>query len=60
VTSYLGLTDRNMQGRICLKVILKFGGREILVSTTSFLKKYYRLTSTASDRKGAKIQYDIS
>ena len=36
VTSNLGLTDRNMHARVCLKLILKFRGLEILVSTTSF------------------------
>ena len=37
--------------------ILRFG---YFSFNNQFLKKYYRLTSTASDRKGAKIPHDIS
>ena len=36
------------------------GGADICVSSTSFQKKWHRLASAASDRKGAKTQYDIS
>ena len=32
----------------------------ICVSSISFLKKWHRLASTASDRKGAKIQHEFS
>ena len=43
-------TDKNMQVRICLKVILTFWDYGIWVSSTSFLKKFHILASTASDR----------
>ena len=35
-------------------------GYDILIFETSFQKKIHRLASTASDKKGAKIQHDIS
>ena len=46
----LTLTDKNMQARICLKVILSSWDYGFLVSSTSFCKKLHILASTASDR----------
>ena len=46
----LTLTDKNMQARICFKVILTFWDYGIWLSSTSFLKKFHILASTASDR----------
>jgi len=49
------LTERNIHVRLYLKVVLKSWDMEILIFRTNFQKKYHRLASTASNRKGAKI-----
>ena len=46
----LTLTDKNMQARICLKVILRSWDYGFLVFSTSFSKKLHIRASTASDR----------
>ena len=43
-------TDKNMQARICLKVILRSWDYGFLVFSTSFSKKLHIRASTASDR----------
>ena len=56
----LTLTDRKMQAKICLKVVLTSLDYGIWVSETSFLKKWHILASTASNSKSANILHDFS
>ena len=60
VKSNSALMGRSINHFIKLWFIVGSGGLEICVSSTSFQKKWHWLASTASNRKGAKIQYDIS
>ena len=56
----LTLTDRKMQAKICLKVVLTSLDYGIWVSETSFLKKWHILASTASNSKSANILHAFS
>ena len=56
----LTLTDRNMQARFYLKVVLKFWGSDIWVSSTSFQKSKIGWPQQPQTEIGPKIQHDIS
>ena len=60
VTSKSALRGKRIHNFIELGCLVGSGGLDIWVLSISFQKKYYRLASTASDRKGAKLQHDIS
>ena len=56
----LALRDRRTSIFFDLWCLVASGGADICVSSTSFQKKWLRLASAASDRKGAKTKHDIS
>ena len=56
----LTLTDRNMQARFYLKVVLKSWGLDIWVSSTSFQKSNIGWPQQPPTEIGPKIQHDIS
>ena len=56
----LTLTDRNMQARFYLKVVLKSWGSDIWVSSTSFQKSNIDWPQQPPTEIGPKIQHDIS
>ena len=56
----MALRGRRINNFTRLWCLVASGGLHICVSSTSFQKKLHQLASTASDRKGANIQYDIS
>ena len=56
----LPLTDRNMQARFYLNVVLKSWGSDIWVSSTSFQKSNIGWPQQPPTETGSKIQHDIS
>ena len=56
----LALRDRRTNIFFDLWCLVASGTVDFCVSSTSFQKKWHRLASAASDRKGGKTQYDIS
>ena len=56
----LTMTDRNTWARFYLKVVLKFQGLDIWVSSTSFQKSNIGWPQQPPTEIGPKIQHDIS